>query len=98
MQIIDKAAETGLTVQRLRFVDGKTQRDLLPPYEQTAALAGMRFLPPLVLHGAHRASAAEVQAHADVWLQRLQTWPAWPEIDDMDAAVCEVPADARPAD
>jgi hypothetical protein len=26
----------------------------LPPYEQTAALAGMRFLPPLVLHGAHR--------------------------------------------
>jgi len=70
----------------------------LPPYEQSAALAGMRFLPPLVLHGAHRASAAEVQAHADVWLQRLQTWPAWPEIDDMDAAVCEVPADARPAD
>ena len=28
----------------------------LPPYEQTAALCGMRFLPPLVLHGAHRAS------------------------------------------
>ena len=26
----------------------------LPPYEQTAALAGMRFLPPLLLHGAHR--------------------------------------------
>jgi glutathione-regulated potassium-efflux system ancillary protein KefF len=26
----------------------------LPPYEQTAALCGMRFLPPLVLHGAHR--------------------------------------------
>lgn len=25
----------------------------LPPYEQTAALTGMRFLPPLVLHGAH---------------------------------------------
>ena len=29
----------------------------LPPYEQTAALCGMRFLPPLVLHGAHRADA-----------------------------------------
>ena len=26
----------------------------LPPYEQTAALCGLRFLPPLVLHGAHR--------------------------------------------
>ena len=70
----------------------------LPPYEQTAALAGMRFLPPLVLHGAHRASAAALQAHVDIWVQRLQSWPAWPEIDGMDAAVCEVPADARPRD
>jgi glutathione-regulated potassium-efflux system ancillary protein KefF len=70
----------------------------LPPYEQTAALAGMRFLPPLVLHGAHRASAAELQDHAAVWVQRLQTWPDWPEIANVDAAVCDVPADARPAD
>ena len=70
----------------------------LPPYEQTAALAGMCFLPPLVLHGAHRASATELQAHVDVWLQRLQTWPDWPEIAGMDTAVCEVPADARPQD
>ncbi len=70
----------------------------LPPYEQTAALAGMRFLPPLVLHGAHRAPAAELQAHAALLVQRLQTWPDWPEIDGMDAAVCEVPPDARRAD
>ena len=33
-------------------------RRLLPPYEQTAALAGMRFLPPLVLHGAHHVPRA----------------------------------------
>ena len=26
----------------------------LPPYEQTAMLVGLRFLPPLVLHAAHR--------------------------------------------
>src|SRR5438093_3395274 len=32
----------------------------LPPYDQTAALVGMRFLPPLVLHGAHRVDAAEL--------------------------------------
>lgn len=69
----------------------------LPPYEQTAALVGMRFLPPLVLHGAHRAAADAVQAHRTVWLDRLRTWPDWPEIADMEAAVCEVPADARPA-
>ena len=70
----------------------------LPPYEQTAALAGMRFLPPLVMHGAHRAPAGDLAAHAAVWVDRLTTWPHWPEIDGMDATVCEVPADARPQD
>ncbi|MGL6109442.1 MAG: NAD(P)H-dependent oxidoreductase, partial [Rubrivivax sp.] len=35
----------------------------LPPSEQTAALAGMRCLPPLVLHGAHRVGDAELAAH-----------------------------------
>jgi glutathione-regulated potassium-efflux system ancillary protein KefF len=70
----------------------------LPPYEQTAALAGMQFLPPLVLHGAHRAPADVVQAHVDVWVQRLQTWPDWPELADMHTPLCEVPADARPQD
>lgn len=70
----------------------------LPPYEQTAALAGMRFLPPLVLHGAHRAPADEVQAHRAIWLDRLRTWPDWPEIADMECTACDVPADARPVD
>ena len=32
----------------------------LPPYEQTAALCGMRFLPPLLLHGAHRIGGDEI--------------------------------------
>jgi glutathione-regulated potassium-efflux system ancillary protein KefF len=73
----------------------------LPPYEQTAALVGMRWLPPLVLHGAHRAAAAALQAHADVFAQRLASWPAWPELQ-ADAGEdttlnCRVPADARPA-
>ena len=31
----------------------------LPPYEQTAALCGMRFLPPMVLHGAHSVPDAD---------------------------------------
>jgi glutathione-regulated potassium-efflux system ancillary protein KefF len=53
----------------------------LPPYEQTAALCGMRFLPPLLLHGAHRASREEVDAHAEVFRQRLASYPDWPEID-----------------
>jgi glutathione-regulated potassium-efflux system ancillary protein KefF len=69
----------------------------LPPYEQTAALCGMRFLPPLMLHGAHKASEAEISAHADVYAQRLASHPAWPEIADYPEGVaCEVPLTARP--
>ncbi len=69
----------------------------LHPYEQTAALAHMRWLPPLVLHGAHHAGEQELAAHAALFTDRLQTWPHWPELADVEAdASCEVPADARP--
>jgi glutathione-regulated potassium-efflux system ancillary protein KefF len=69
----------------------------LYPYEQTAALTGMRWLPPLVLHGAHRITDAELASHAELFTQRLLQWPKWPEIDAMEAApACVVPADARP--
>ena len=53
----------------------------LPPYEQTAALTGMRFLPPWLLHGAH-------QAETPAWPPMLRclgsacaatpTGPSWP--------------------
>jgi glutathione-regulated potassium-efflux system ancillary protein KefF len=57
----------------------------------------MRWLPPLVLHGAHRISDAEVQAHTRLFVERLLQWPDWDEIADMDPAPeCTVPADARP--
>lgn len=69
-----------------------------PPYEQTAALAGMRWLPPMVMHGAHRASPAEIEAHAEVFADRLRTWPRWPELEDLTSCEqCEAPADERPA-
>ena len=71
----------------------------LPPYEQTAALAGMRFLPPLLLHGAHRIGEVELAAHAELFLRRLAAYPDWPEIDALEpGAPCVVPADARPED
>ena len=44
----------------------------LPPWRQTAEMVGMRFLDPLVFHGAHRAEAHEVHAHAHAFAQRLQ--------------------------
>jgi glutathione-regulated potassium-efflux system ancillary protein KefF len=69
----------------------------LPPYEQTAVLCGMRFLPPLVLHGAHRATDPELAAHVDVYGERLQQYPVWPEMDEMGTCPdCEVPGDERP--
>lgn len=69
------------------------------PYEQTAALVHMRWLPPLVLHGAHRANDAQLASHAALFAQRLDSWPNWPELDDIETdASCNVPADARPSE
>jgi glutathione-regulated potassium-efflux system ancillary protein KefF len=69
----------------------------LPPYEQTAQLVGMRFLPPLVLHGAHRASDAEIDTHVQTFGSRLASYPDWPEIEDIPPCdVREVPATDRP--
>lgn len=69
----------------------------LPPYEQTAALCGMRFLPPLVLHGAHRAGEAEVAQHVAVFRERLRSYPRWPELAELpQCPACDVPATDRP--
>ncbi len=69
----------------------------LPPYEQTATLCGMRFLPPLLLHGAHRADAAAVDQHVQVFGERLASYPDWPEMAELDACpACDVPQSDRP--
>lgn len=69
----------------------------LPPYEQTAALCGLRFLPPLVLHGAHALEEPALQAHAALYADRLASYPHWPELAELDTCpACEVPALDRP--
>ena len=69
----------------------------LPPYEQTAALCGMRFLPPLMLHGAHKATEADIAAHAANYTKQLAAYPQWPELDAIaQCADCVVPLTARP--
>jgi glutathione-regulated potassium-efflux system ancillary protein KefF len=60
----------------------------MPPYEQTAQLCGMRFLPPLVLHGAHRASDEALDGHASMFATRLRQYPDWPELEHLEP--CEV--------
>jgi glutathione-regulated potassium-efflux system ancillary protein KefF len=70
----------------------------MPPYEQTAALCGMRFLPPLLLHGANRASEEEVASHVQVFQHRLASYPQWPELEDLEQCpACEVPTSDRPS-
>jgi glutathione-regulated potassium-efflux system ancillary protein KefG len=52
-----------------------TIRQLLAPFDQTAYLCGMNFVPPFVIHGTHRLQMAEIEAHAQqfsVLLQHLQ--------------------------
>jgi glutathione-regulated potassium-efflux system ancillary protein KefF len=69
----------------------------LPPYEQTAALCGMRFLPPLVLHGTRSAGEETVAKHVEIFAQRLGSYPDWPELDQLEQCpACEVPASDRP--
>ena len=71
----------------------------LPPYEQTATLCGMRFLPPMMLHGAHRVGSDELGEHALTLAERLGSYPAWPELEALEECVaCEVPVSARPHD
>jgi glutathione-regulated potassium-efflux system ancillary protein KefF len=71
----------------------------LPPYEQTAALCGMRFLPPLILHGAHAVGQEVVTQHIATFSQRLASYPDWPEMDDLEqCAACVVPMKDRPTE
>jgi glutathione-regulated potassium-efflux system ancillary protein KefF len=71
----------------------------LPPYDQTAALCGMRFLPPMLVHGAHRLTPAEIQTTCDLFANRLQTWPEWPELASLKLCeTAEVEADERPVE
>lgn len=71
----------------------------LPPYEQTATLCGMRFLPPLLLHGAHRVDDPALDAHAALYAQRLASHPDWPELADLaECPACVVPPLVRPND
>lgn len=51
----------------------------LLPLQVTAQVCGLRWLPPQVLHAAHRASDAAIQAHVELFLKRLSHYPDWCE-------------------
>ncbi|MCY7370260.1 MAG: NAD(P)H-dependent oxidoreductase [Polaromonas sp.] len=69
----------------------------LPPYEQTAAICGLRFLPPLVLHGMHSGEQEPLDHYAETFAQRLASYPDWPEMEDLEnCPSCVVPLHDRP--
>ena len=69
-------ATTGSTAEAYQSgaAHGRPFAHYLPPFEQTAALCGMRWLEPLILHGAHVVSDADVDAHVAAFRDRLLTY------------------------
>jgi len=57
-------------------VHGYPFADFLPPYIQIARLCGMRWQPPLILHGAHRVDDAAVARHVSEYVARLSGFAA----------------------
>ncbi|HWX04056.1 NAD(P)H-dependent oxidoreductase [Collimonas sp.] len=63
--------------------EGHNQRPFsafLPPYQQTAELCGMRWLPPHLLFGAHQVNQQALAAYIDTYKKRLARYPTWPEL------------------
>jgi len=46
-------------------------RELLAPFEQTARLCKMEYLPPFVIHGTHKLNKENIEAYADQYQQLL---------------------------
>jgi glutathione-regulated potassium-efflux system ancillary protein KefG len=48
-----------------------TVQQLLAPFDQTAFLCGMQYLPPFAVHGTHRLQKSEIEAYAIQYRQLL---------------------------
>ena len=53
---------------------GHSFEAFLPQFQQTAALCGMRWLEPHVLHAAHHVDEATADAHIDSFIERLRAY------------------------
>jgi glutathione-regulated potassium-efflux system ancillary protein KefG len=49
-----------------------TVREFLIPFEQTATLCRMEYLPPYVVHGTHKATEEDIRRHADAYALLLE--------------------------
>jgi glutathione-regulated potassium-efflux system ancillary protein KefF len=53
---------------------GRPFSDFLAPFEQSAALCGMQWQAPLILHGASQADPAQLQVHVATFREGLENW------------------------
>ncbi len=67
-----------------------TISELLRPFEQTAMLCGMRWLPPFVVHGTHMLEADAFAGHAEDY-RRVLTALRDREIDPSSKAIASLP-------
>jgi putative NADPH-quinone reductase len=65
---------SGLEAYQPGGLHGRPFSDFLAPFEQTAALCGMEWQAPLVLHGAARNEAAPIEEQAGEFRRRLAAY------------------------
>lgn len=72
--------------------------EFLPAYRQTAALCGMQWLKPSILHGAHQASQAAVDEHVNHVVEKIRALISSPSTATIDAVPSTHPAIAAVLD
>jgi len=76
-----------------------TIRQYLRPFEGTARLCGMRYLPPWVVFGTHRLDTADLAMWGEAWARTL-TWlteEGWRELpDDTEALLVDGAEECSP--
>ncbi len=65
---------------------GRTFDAYLPPFEQTAALCGMQWWPPHILHGASGLDDAAIDDHVAAFRARLEAFLLTPAQETTDGA------------
>lgn len=84
------SAGGGEAAYRKEGVNRFTIVELLRPFEQTAALCGMRWLPPFVVHGTHLLEPSDIAGHAEEYRSVLTALRDG-EIDPSSKAVAGLP-------
>lgn len=67
---------SGLEAYQPGGLHGRPFADFLVPFQQIAALCGMNWIEPLLMHGAAKADEAAVEAHVAEFTRRLHAYAA----------------------